>query len=404
MNIVLYTTSFLPSIGGREIVVYYLAEALTRLGHEVRVFGPAGFRSQRKARFAYSVHRWPTLLGGLFANQEQVLKLFIDTAVWGCDVVHAHSTYPCGFAVAQLKSIRNLPFVLTPHGQDINTIPEIGFGLRLDPALRPKIQYALQKAELVTSISDTVEASLLDAGAMPEKIRKIPNGIDFERFQQANLPDVFRWLRVEPGSRLILTVGNYHPRKGHDILIRSMPFILAREPRVRLIIVGGGTAALRPLIEELQLQDKVRLTGRIDFPITDRINGRPQSRPGSEDWLAAVYQNSELYISAGISEGAEGLSLALLDAMAAGLPVVATDISGNRDLICDGETGYLVSPGDPTLLAASVLPLLSEGELRSEMGKACRKTADNYRWTKIAQQYLDVYQEAREQTRARAHK
>lgn len=401
MNIVLYVNSFLPSIGGREIVVHHLARALMALGHQVRVVGPSGWWSRRKIRFEYPLHRWPTLRG-LFKEQVSLTQLMLDTAIWGCDVIHAHNTYPTGCTVARLKIIRNLPLVVTPHGEDIHVIPEIGHGLRLNPALRPKIYQALQSAEMLTAISAGVEASLLDAGAPQEKIRRIPNGVDIERFQRPIAADVRKWLHLDEASRLIVMVGNYHLRKGHDTLIRSMPLILSEEPRARLIIVGRNTDTLHPLIRKLDLHDKVKLTGPISFPAIVTEKGRAQSVPHKPDWLAAIYRGSEVYVSAGVNEGAEGLSLAVLEAMAAGLPIVATDISGNRDIIQDGQNGFLIPPANSAQLAKGVLRLLSNDELRMRMGAKAKGVVKQYEWREIARQYLAVYHEARERNNGKS--
>jgi glycosyltransferase involved in cell wall biosynthesis len=393
LNIVLYVNSFLPNIGGREIVVHYLARALMTLGHQVRVVGPAGWWSRRKVRFEYPLHRWPTLRG-LFNEQVQFIKLLLDTSIWGCDVIHAHTTYPSGYIASRLKVIRNLPLVVTPHGEDIHIIPEIGFGQRLDPIQRPKINFALQGAEMLTAISASVEASLLDAGAPQDKIRRVPNGVDIERFQRPIAADVRKWLQLDEKSRLIVTVGNYHPRKGHDTLIRSMPLILAEEPRARLIIVGRNTDTLHPLIRKLDLDDKVKLTGPISFPAIVAEQRRAQSAPHEPDWLAAIYRSSEMYVSAGVDEGAEGLSLAVLEAMAAGLPVVATNISGNRDIVCHGDNGFLVPPANPSKLAETVLLLLKSNDIKFRLGRKAKEIANQYQWREVAHQYLSVYQEA----------
>ena len=248
MNIVLYVQSFLPSLGGRELVVHYLARSLQSLGHRVRVVIPGGFWCYRNIRLGYPVHRWPTLRGRA-AKYVMLPQLLLDTTLWGCDVIHAHSTYSSGYIASLLKKVRNVPLVITPHGEDIHVIPEIGFGQRLDPIQRPKIEYALKNADVVTAISGSIKASLLDAGTAPEKIREIPNGVDLERFQKTSGTDVRRWLGLPPDARLLVTVGNYHPRKGHESLLRAMPYILKSEPRARLVIVGRNSGELLPLID-----------------------------------------------------------------------------------------------------------------------------------------------------------
>lgn len=391
MNIVLYVNSFLPVLGGREFVVHYLADALRILGHEVRVVGPAGFWRARHERFRYPVHRWPTLRGYM-SEQVSLAAITLDTALWGADVIHAHNTYPTGYHALRLRKFRRYPVVITPHGQDIQSIPEIGHGLRLDPLLNQKIVFAVKNADLVTAISDNIRRALLDAGAAPDRVRLIPNGVDLARYQRPSATDIRRWLGVEPDARLIVTIGRYNPRKGQDYLVRAMPRILAREPRARLVVVGNKTEALSPLIAQLGLEGKVVLTGGISpsRSILEAGSG-PTAEP---DYLAELLRASELYVSAGIQNNAEGLSLAVLEAMASGLPVVATAISGNTDVVLEGTNGHLVTPADETALAEGVLRVLMQPSDHERMRNGARETATHYAWVNVAKRYVETYQEA----------
>jgi glycosyltransferase involved in cell wall biosynthesis len=265
--------------------------------------------------------------------------------------------------------------------------------------LGKKIAFALQKSEVVTAISGSVEGSIRDAGFASDRIRRIPNGVDVKRFSRRSSANVRAWLRVPQESRLIVSVGNYNPWKGQDILIRSMPRILAVEPWARLIIIGGQTEVLRSLIGELDLEDKVVLTGPIS-PHPSNLGVTGVSSEAQTDWLAEIYRSSETYVSAGIDEGAEGFSLAVLEGMAAGLPIVATNISGNRDIVRDGFNGYLVPPADHDRLADAVLRVINNDDSRALMGENAKGTANKYDWSEIAKQYTDVYFEAIERNKA----
>jgi glycosyltransferase involved in cell wall biosynthesis len=397
VNIVLYTPDFLPSIGGREVVVHHLASCFQKLGHNVRVLGPRGWRERHCLRFPYPVHVWPGLQG-LFPEQTALAHLWFDTRVYGCDIVHAHSTYPNGYAAARLKalskSFRKVPLVVTPHGEDIHVVPEIGFGQRLDPIQRPKIEYALDNADLITAISKGVEESLLDADVDPARIRRIPNGVDVDRFEKRQSVDVRGWLKFAADARIVVTIGNYHPRKGQDVLIRAMAEVVKTEPRTRLVIIGTKTDALSPLIKELNLEGYVALTGRLDVPVPRTMTEIVDDRSTQPDLVAAILKASEMYVSAGTYEGAEGLSLAVLEALACGLPIVATRISGNVDIIKDGENGMLVPPSQPAPLAEGILHLLRDREMHGRLAENARATGLRYRWGEIASQYLDAYQEA----------
>jgi len=398
LNIVLYVNSFLPVLGGREFVVHYLADALGRLGHQARVVGPAGFWRNRHERYGYPVHRWPTLRG-FMSEQVSLASIALDTALWGADVIHAHNTWPTGYHALRLRRFRRYPLVVTPHGQDIQSIPEIGHGLRLDPALNEKIVFAVQNADLVTAISKNIENALLDAGAAPGRVRLIPNGVDLARYRRPPSTDIRRWLGVEPEARLIVTIGRYNPRKGQDYLVRAMPRILAQEPRARLVIVGNKTEALSPLIRELGLEARVVLTGGISPSRSILAGSLPAGETVEPDYLAELLAASEMYVSAGIQNNAEGLSLAVLEAMASGLPVVATAISGNTDVVSEGENGHLVAPADETALADGILRILTQPANLDRLRGRARETASRYAWTNVAQQYVDCYREAMEISR-----
>jgi teichuronic acid biosynthesis glycosyltransferase TuaC len=393
VNIVLYISSFLPEIGGREFVVHYLAEAFQSLGHQVRVLGPAGWWRDRKFRFSYPVHRWPTLRG-LSPEASASTQLLLDTALWGADVIHAHNTYPTGYNAARFKRIHNIPLVITPHGEDIHVVPELKRGLRLDPEIAPKIGYAVQHADLVTAISASVESSLRDAGAPSEKIRLIPNGVDIARFEKDTDVNVYEWLNLPRHAKIILTVGGYGPNRGHEVLVRALAQIIKEEPAARLVIVGRDTGVLHNLIRQAGVEGKVVLPGLVQSPISAGTGNAAWLGADRKDRLAALFRSSAVYVSAGIADGAEGMSLALLEGMAAGLPIVATRISGNRDVVLDQDNGFLIKPADDQELAGKVLQLLKNDELRMQMGARSKLLVQPYQWHEIAKQYLKVYQEA----------
>jgi glycosyltransferase involved in cell wall biosynthesis len=394
MKIVLYVNNFLPKLGGKEFVVHHLANAFVRMGCKPRVVGPTGFWKQRRDRMNYPIHRWPKFRGVL-PEQVEFIRILLDTMIWGCDVLHCHITYPSGYAGVRLSRLRNYPLMVTPHGADIQTIPEIGHGLRLDPVLNKKITHVIRSADRVTAISNNIEKVILDAGARRDKVKLIPNGVDIERFNKPVLHDVRSRLGVEPDARLIVTIGAFNLRKGQDYLVRAMPAILNAEPRARLVIVGNGTEALLPEIKQYGLVGKVILTGGI-VPSSDILLGRNSDVP---DYLADLLRSSDLYVSAGIQNNAEGLSLAVLEAMASGLPVVASAISGNTDVVKDGENGYLVRPASEEALASGITRILSQDDIRRFMAGEARRTATNYDWLNVARQYIALYEEVIEEKR-----
>jgi glycosyltransferase involved in cell wall biosynthesis len=333
--------------------------------------------------------KWATYL----YERVRFLALQRDVKKFGCDVMHAHTTYPNGYLAAKLSDKTNIPLIITPHGHDIHTIPELDFGQRLNPKLNARICYAVGRAFALTAISENIREALIDADADNKKITMIPNGVDLERFSKKIDSDVKSQLDFPPDAKIIVTVGQFHPRKGHDVLIRAMTDILKQEPLARLVIIGKSDPSLTQLLDELNLNEIVNLTGPIKAPSLTQVDQDSNKQSGQIDYLAAILQNSECYVSSGVSEGSEGLSLAVLDAMASSLPVVASDISGNRDIISEGENGYLIVPGSYEKLAQAILKLLSDDKMRQKMGDQARVVATAYAWSEIAKQYESLYRE-----------
>ena len=394
MKIVLYVNGFLPSVGGKELVVHHLATALGELGHAVRVLGPRGFFRHRKVRFAYPVHRWPGLHP---ASPELVLpaQLWLDMKIWGGDLIHAHNTYPCGYAAVRVARRLGVPLVITPHGADIQSIPHLGHGLRLDPEKDRKIREAVTHAALCTAISRNIEEELLACKVPPTRIRRIANGVDLPRFAKPHPPGIRHQLGLPDTARLMVSVGNYRPLKGQDHLVRAMPAILQAEPHAVLVVVGKGSHALQPLIDSLGVAHAVILAGVLYPPPSALVPmGGLTSEATQGDTLAELLHHSELSFSVGIDKNSEGLSLAVLESFAASVPVVATRISGNVDVVEDNSNGLLVEPDDPAPIAAAAVRVLRDTALQSRLKENARRTAERYSWRAIAESYVDVYREA----------
>lgn len=407
MNIVLLSHTFLPVVGGRELVVHHLALWLHRLGHDVRVVVPGGWWKNRRYRSEYRVTRYPNVVKGRLRaktwrswirEKEMLSQISLDLKRGGADVIHAHTTYPSGYlaALARAAIPSAPPLIITPHGADINVIPSIGHGLRMDPQIREKIDHALTDCDRVTAISLGMEKTLVgalhEAGVCREKIVRVPNGVDVSRF---NLDRVSAGTRIRQKfpipywARPVVTVGNYHERKGHEVVIEAMARVVEVEPRAFLVIVGRGTDVLEGLIQEFSVSDHVLLAGAIGQP---RFPQAPGAEP--DDSLADILVAAEVYVAAGIEQSAEGMSLAVLEAMAAGLPIVATDISGNRDLVENAQHGYVVPPKDVSAMADGILGILGDQEARSVMSGLARQRASEYAWEGVARRYLEVYEDA----------
>ena len=182
----------------------------------------------------------------------------------------------------------------------------------------------------------------------------------------------------------MLFVGRLEKRKGLKFLLRAWPMVLERQPNARLVVVGRG----RPL------EGYRRFAARQGWSPDDVVFAGYVS---SED-LPRYYQSCDVFCAP--NTGQESFGIVLLEAMAAGAPIVASDIPGYRDVVSDGVEGLLVEPRNPGAVADALCRLLGNPELRASMRRAGQAKAQQYDWPRVATQVLDYYFEVLERREA----
>ena len=231
--------------------------------------------------------------------------------------------------------------------------------------------------DLTTQVSQAGLERYVRVGAVPaEKIRFIPNGVDTARFR----PDpkardaLQKELGVE-GSFVWLAVGRFDPQKDYPNLLRAFAQVAAEETRAVLLIAGDGP--LRPAAEELARE--LGVAGRVRFL-------------GIRRDVPQLMNAADAYV---MSSAWEGMPMVLLEASATGLPIVATDVGGNREVVLEDVTGFLVPAKDPKALAEAMLRLMNLPlEERRRMGERGRKhIEENYSLDRVVDQWEALYRE-----------
>ena len=289
------------------------------------------------------------LAPGLLYGAASAAVRRLMTAGQRFDVIDAHYFYPDGVAAVRLGREFGLPVVITGRGTDLTLIPDA-------PASRAKIQWAASEANAMVAVCEDLRERVVDLGADPARTLTLRNGVDLDLFRPVDREAARRALGVQ-GFTLV-SVGGLIPRKGHDLTIRA----LLDAPDCSLLIAGQGPSRgeLERLAAELGVSDRVRFLGET---------------PHSE--LARLYSAADASI---LASSREGWANVLLESLACGTPVVATDVNGTAEVVQSRDAGRLVPERSPAALAQAL------AELRADMPDraATRRYAEQFGWLQIA--------------------
>lgn len=410
MSVLLVSPNYLPTVGGAELAVHQLALALHRAGQRPALLcanlGPL------PEGIPFPVWRYPIPRRGGRRAHQVVLRaaLLLTLARRRVDLIHAHYCDSAGWAAVQTRGLHRRAVIVTSHGADLQLDSAIAYGLRQDPRVDRCVRRTLSRADACVAISDELATDMVRAGARPSAVARIANGVDLAWVQrwaeesrsqrlarmvnQAPEPCAAAKGRFfeppdwDPGSvrhsplRIIAT-GRNHPKKGFAVLLKAMRYLSEKHPRLRLCIVGENSAPLAASPDGRALGDRLELPGRLP----------PQGTPVAAEHplhpdLARALGAADVFCSPSLIEG---FPLANVEAMAAGLPLVLTDTSGNRDVI--KGNGLLVPSREPRALAAALDRLLSDSALRTAMAERSRALARRYDWSEIAQEHAKLYEQ-----------
>ena len=232
-------------------------------------------------------------------------------------------------------------------------------------------RWATRRATRVTAVSDAVRRHLVRHGFPPDRVCAIPNGIDPEPFDRAD-PLPRSELGLPDDAQVALFVGRLTRQKGVDVLLRALSALAADLPRLHVLIAGDGPdrATLQQLATRLNVADRVRFLGRRDD--VPRLMATADAAVLPSRW--------------------EGLSLVLLEAMAARLPVVAAAVEGHSEVIEDGATGLLVPPEEPAALGGALRRAVTDAPLGARLGAAARRMVeDGYTSAGMSARYATLY-------------
>ncbi len=379
MRIMIVTDQYTPMVGGVTAVTQGLATELTNRGHQVSLAAPGIVAQNSHAIdhkldiYYFSSFRWPIYEGMRipylpFLPFRRLLKKFEP------DIIHIHSPIVLG-NIAQIEASRlHIPVVMTNHYLPVNLSRSLKADTKIGKPFKAIFySYLLQlcnRCEYVTAPTTTALNLLYEHG-LKAPAQAISNGIDLKRFSPGQPDEQVRQRFKLPHDRpLILSVNRLSREKRIDILIDAAAK-LTQNAHVVIASIGPDEAELRTQVERLNLNDKVTFLGFVD-----------------DAELAPLYRLADVFA---IPSQAELQSLATMEAMACGLPVVAADAYALSELVHPYSNGFLFQRGNSNEMAAYLDTLVGDRELRKQMGANSLQIIAKHDRTQIIDQWEALY-------------
>jgi len=374
MKLLLLNNEFPPIGGGGSTVTKYAIRFLVQAGHEVTLItsrykdlphretidGATVIRIPAVRRYKDYASMWELVIFGFSAL---VYTLFYTTR-HKVDFIQAYFAVPAGGVALIVNILRDIPYGVYFGGSDIPNANPSRFK-KVYPLLTPLLRTIWRRASFRTVCSQDLIRLAKESDAQSEFIY-VPNGVDTERFKPIQRS-------ANPKVKLLF-IGRLIPRKGFQRVIRALPEVkkITNTP-FEVEVVGTGTAQgeLDKLSEQLGVSDLIKYVGSVPY-----------------DALEKSYQYADVFVLTSLSEGMPSV---ILEAMGCGLPVVASDVGGNNEIVKEGENGFLISGDDTSGLATKLARLINEPSLRQQMGCKSRELALQYDWGRIMQQYHELY-------------
>jgi N-acetyl-alpha-D-glucosaminyl L-malate synthase BshA len=360
-----------PTFGGSGIIATELGRRLAKRGDEVHIISTA------------LPYRLPSFERNIFFHEVVVepyplfqgtppLALALATQMSECaedhdlDVLHVHYAMPfatSAFLAKQLVAPRRLPVVTTMHGTDITVVGQ-------QPALLRMTKFSIESSDRITSVSQALKDATIDTLGVKKPIRVIPNFVDPEVFapRKKRVP-----LLAPAGARVLMHASNFRPVKNVEQVVRVFAAVHDRMD-ARLVMVGDGPE--KPKAEHLARQLGV---------------ARHVLFLGNQEVMEELLPLADVFL---LPSSTESFGLVALEAMSAGVPVVASRVGGLPELVEHGVSGYLEPVDDVEAFVRAVLRVLEDPKAARRMGRAGRRRAiDEFHVDRVVERYRKVYVE-----------
>jgi glycosyltransferase involved in cell wall biosynthesis len=372
------TSVFLPYVGGIQIVTYEQSKRLLQKNFDLKIVTN---RIQTPKKYLYdgiNVECYESMNMGFRLGIPYTIPTIPSFPVFtknikNSKIIHAHGhPYLTSLIAGKLAKHYEKPFLLTQHNTFINYNNIFNHVEKINDLTVGK--ETLKQADKIIAVSNATKEYVISLGAKPKKIKVLHNGVDLNRFKP--LPNVKENMRKKLGipkdAKVVLTVRRLVYKNGVDTLIDAANIAVKKRQNLVFVIAGKGPdlVSIQGQIEQLGLENNLKLTGFVD---------------GKD--LHLYYNVADMFVLP--SKSGEGLPLVALEAMACGLPVIATNVGGINEIMVKGF-GKLVPANNPEALADVIVEF---ADVYNEVGELRAVVEELYSWDKNVAQLVEIYEE-----------
>ena len=372
MKICMVISASFPPKEGIGYYTYNLSRELIEKGHEVVVITRGSWRkTKRQVIDGIEVIKVPFIpIYPFYLHLHRIfVKKVFKSLESQIDIVHIHTPLPPLIKTSHPTIITiHTPMLTDNNYIEIRSIYSLLTKISARFVSYPLELKLIQSSDIVTTVSKSIAQELKEHYLNLDEVSIVYNGVDEKFFYP-------KQIKSGDGSKYIMYAGRVDREKGLFDLVKCGKFICSERSDVFFIVAGNGRDfdKLRRKIRKAGLQDRFIFLGQVD-----------------KDQMVKLYQNATLFVLPSYHEGLPGV---LLEAMSCGLPVIATDVRGNRDLVSNGENGVIVPSRAPKKMAEAISILLKDKKLRKKLGKNARKTIEeNYTWNAVSNRILGYYE------------
>jgi glycosyltransferase involved in cell wall biosynthesis len=372
MNILMLTPELYPYTGGGVAMhAYYVNKFLaSESKHKIVLLAacPIGMRHNPNSldtqlmEFIYLLPFPLQSISYVVNAAKSLITVFMLKYRGKISAIHAHTAFPAiMFPVFMVSVLYRLPFVITAHGSDVRVLRKV----RIVKLFQ---RFLLNRASYVICVSKEIKQILaLEYGLEDDKLVIIPNGYD------QTLLSKKKTRHFQGRERKIVFVAGLRSDKDPSTLIQAFKRVTNQHAHLKLVIVGDGPLkkSLEAMSKELNIADRVQFYGQVDH-----------------EKAMTILAECDIYVLTSINEG---LPTSLVEAMALGKPIIATNVGGVPEVIEDGINGLLVPPMSPERVAQAIMQLLNEPQLAKRLAAAATKSIEDYSWINVVKKHEQIY-------------